>query len=273
MDHRRVAFDGTTALTGLEGRITATSFVEGVNKSIALPVADLMRVPTGGRDKNLLYGEPVTLISKSGGMGFVQSDADAYCGYVAIDALGPRTQPSHRIVARSSHVYLHADFKSPMVTQLSFGSLLQCEERDGKFLKINEGWVPQEHVAPLTRSLSDPVELAERFLGTPYLWGGNSGFGIDCSGLIQAAHLACGIDCPRDSDMQEAEFGTRLSKDTPLQRGDLVFWKGHVGILQDKDTLLHANAHHMMTASELLKDAITRIGANEFGEVTAFKRP
>lgn len=272
MDRRRVAFDGTTALSSLKGEVSAKRFVAGAKKSVVLPVADLLRSPSGGLDKNLLYGERVTLISHSDGIGFIQCQTDTYCGYVKINALGRPLEPSHRVVARSSHVYSDADFKSPMVMQVSFGSLLECKENKGRFLRINEGWVPAEHVAALVTPPLDPVEMAERFLGTPYLWGGNSGFGIDCSGLVQTAHLACEISCPRDSDLQEAEFGTRISCNTPLQRGDLVFWRGHVGILRDRDTLLHANAHHMMTASEPLKDAITRIGANEFGAVTSFKR-
>lgn len=271
-DRRRLPFDGTTALSRLRGSIEAAQFTDGEAASLGVPVAPLWRTPTGGVDKDLIYGEPLTIIRRGENVSFVQSNLDGYCGYAPTDALRAPINPTHRIIARSTHIYPKPDFKTPPRASLSCGSLVPVQDIDGAFAKTSGGWLPLQHLTDLAAPPTDPVTIAESFLSTPYLWGGNSGWGIDCSGLVQIAHLVCGIDCPRDSDMQEAEFGAPLPDGTPLQRGDLVFWKGHVGIMRDADTLLHANAHHMMTASEPLSTAATRIAAKEFGAVTAFKR-
>ncbi len=156
---------------------------------------------------------------------------------------------------------------------LFFGSQVQVTgERDG-FQRIQTGhYIPSQHLMPIKARFSDPVGIADLFLGTPYLWGGCSRWGIDCSGLVQTSLLACGIDCPRDSDQQFAALGEDVPEDAPLQRGDLVFWRGHVGILSSDTMLLHANAHHMAVAYEPLEEAVERIGAREFGAVTAIRR-
>ena len=129
-------------------------------------------------------------------------------------------------------------------------------------------YIPTAHLRPVDQAEGDPVAVAERFLGTPYHWGGNSGFGIDCSGLVQAACLACGIPCPGDSDLQEAALGRTLPADAVLRRGDLLFWKGHVAWVAGPDLLLHANAHHMAVALEPLLPALARIEGQGDGPVT-----
>ncbi|MGB1209466.1 MAG: C40 family peptidase, partial [Paracoccaceae bacterium] len=144
---------------------------------------------------------------------------------------------------------------------------------EGRFAQTSLGHIPTQHLAPLPHAFPDPAAVAELFLGTPYLWGGNSRWGIDCSGLVQAAFLACGIPCPGDSDQQQAALGPRLPPQTPKQRGDLLFWRGHVAWVVDAQTLLHANAHHMAVAHEPIETAILRIAAQGDGPMTAHIRP
>jgi len=271
-DRRRLPFDGTTALSSLRDQVAAEQFTDGEDASVGAPIAPLWRTQTGGLDKDLIYGEPLTIIVRGPKTSFVQSGIDGYCGFTPSSALAQPIKATHRVTARSTHLYPAPDFKAAPRDSLSCGSLVLVGGISGAFAEILGGWLPLQHLSALDMPAKDPVAIAESFLGTPYLWGGNSGWGIDCSGLVQIAHLVCGLRCPRDSDMQEAEFGTRLPDGAAPQRGDLVFWKGHVGMMRDADTLLHANAHHMTVASEPLATAIARIAANEFGAATAFKR-
>ncbi len=272
-DRRRLGFNGHVALDSLRDQIDAKRFTQGSAASIHSPVAALIPEPGGGGlSKQLIYGEPVVVIERGAQHSFVQSQTDQYAGYVATSALGPVLTPSHRITAHASHAYSRADFKSPVQAGLSFGSRVQALGQTERFIETSLGYIPRQHLTPISDLAPDPVTYAEQFLGTPYLWGANSAWGIDCSGLLQTAMLACGRDCPRDSDMQFAELGTFLINCAYPKRGDLVFWKGHVGIMRDEATLLHANAYHMAVASEPLDQAIERIGAQEFGAVTGFKR-
>jgi len=190
-------------------------------------------------------------------------------------------EASHRVTGLGSHFYAAPDIKSPALGWLPMGAELR--EHDGKadpsaaFIRIHlrddlTAYVPIQHVSSLTYRAKDPVSRAEKFLNAPYLWAGDSFHGIDCSGLVQRALLMCGIPCPRDSDQQEAALGRALKQGEPPKRGDIVFWKGHVGVMASASHLIHANAHHMAVAVEPFKSACTRIGKNEFGAVTSIKR-
>lgn len=250
---------------------------------IALPIVDLLRSPDGPRDRQLLMGEAVEVPEPShpSSSGLtrgsppawiaVRATRDGYPGYLPETAL-TEGRVTHRVSARATHLYPAPAFKTPERFTLSHGARLQVLSDQGRFVETPQGYVPRVHLAPLEEFATDPVTVAEIFLGTPYLWGGNSSFGIDCSGLVQAGCLACGIACPGDSDMQEAELGESLAEEAPLQRGDLLFWRGHVAWVSDPDTLLHANAHHMAVAYEPIAEAITRITAQGDGPVTSRKR-
>ena len=246
--------------------------VTGQRAQIIAPVVDLLRREEGPRDRQLLMGDVVTVYENRAGWAFVQAVKDDYVGYVPTDAVGNDVPLTHWVSAPATHLYERADFKSPDVHALSLGSFVQVLDQEGLFSRTPMGFAPTKHLSRLGENQRDPVAVAQALIGTPYLWGGNSRWGIDCSGLVQMACLACGITCPGDSDQQEAELGILLPNGTSPQRGDLLFWKGHVAWVSDTNTLLHANAHHMAVVLEPLADAISRIEAQGDGPVTAHKR-
>lgn len=238
---------------------------------VIVPVADLLRHPDGPRDRQLLLGAHVTLHAKRGGWAYVQATADGYCGYVRPGTLGTATEPTHRVAVAASHVYARADLKSPDLLALSHGSLLSVTATEGAFSQTAHGFVPSQHIKPVGMLETDPAAVAALYLGTPYLWGGNSRLGIDCSGLVQAACLACGIPCLGDSDMQATAAGILLEHGAEYRRNDLLFWQSHVAIVWDSETILHANANSMSTAFEPLAEGLVRIAASD-GPVTAHRR-
>lgn len=246
--------------------------VPGVARQVARPVVDLRRAPDGPRERQLLLGDTLAVYEDRDGWSFVQSDKDGYVGYVASDTLVPARAATHRVVAPATHVYAAAHIRAPERMALSFGSRITALSETGCFVETSDGFVPRVHLAPVGTVLGDPVAVAALFLATPYLWGGNSRFGIDCSGLVQAALLACGLPCPGDSDQQQAALGLALAPGTPPRRGDLLFWTGHVAFVSDPGTLIHANAFHMAVSLEPLADAIARIAAQGGGPVLAHKR-
>ena len=241
---------------------------------IGWPLVDLCRAPNGPRDRQLLMGEAVEMTDappSSSGWIAVKALRDGYPGFVPEAALtGGRV--THRVAVRATHLYPKPDFKAPERAMLSLGARLEVLGEGDRFAETPQGFVPRTHLAPVDVPETDPVAVAARLLGTPYLWGGNSALGVDCSGLVQIACLACDIPCPGDSDEQEGALGSPLPEDAPLQRGDLLFWRGHVAWVSDPDTLLHANAHHMAVSFEPLHDALARIEAQGDGPVTARKR-
>ncbi|MEL0437897.1 C40 family peptidase [Phycobacter sp. K97] len=236
------------------------------------PVVDLLRARGGLRDRQLLYGETVTVLSHDSHWAEIRASKDGYTGHVEASALDAPLQATHWVTAPATHAYEAADFKSRDLCALSFGSRVRVRAQTDRFAETELGHIPKVHLSPIDTRLSDPVSVAESFLGTPYLWGGNSRFGIDCSGLVQAALLACGLPCPGDSGPQERELGTALPAGSSYQRGDLLFWKGHVALVRDPGSIIHANAHDMAVATEPLETAIARIASQGDGPVTAHKR-
>lgn len=272
-DRRLLPANDRVAHISLEGQVEAERFVKGRWMMMQQPIVNLSDTPRGARASQLLFGERFLVLDTDDGFAFGQSERDGYCGYVLSGALTAAEDATHWVVAPATHLYPKPDVKAPPDVSLFFGAQVTVKgERDG-FQRIQTGhFIPSQHLMPLKARFGDPVGIADLFLGTPYLWGGSSRWGLDCSGLVQSALIACGIDCPRDSDQQEAMPGEELSEDAPLKRGDLIFWKGHVGFVANTDTLLHANAHHMAVAYEPLTEAITRIGKKELGAVTLRKR-
>ena len=245
---------------------------EGTPAQIAVPVCDLQRSPDGPRDRQLIYGDPVTVFHTDRGWAYVQSEKDGYCGHLRMMGLGEVLKPTHRVSAPATHAYLQPDFKSPDRAALTFGSKVHVSNQTDEYAESQLGYIPRQHLQPIADASTDPAEVAALFLGTPYLWGGNSRWGIDCSGLLQAALLACGIDCPGDSDQQEATVGSLCEAGAKPLRNDLLFWKGHVALVTGPDEIIHANAHKMAVTHEGLSEAIKRIADQDGGPVTAHRR-
>lgn len=283
-DRRVLKSNGRVADIALKGTVEAERFVEPVRHRVIREVTPILtQAEDGARDRELVFGEAFMVLDSSCGMAFGFAVRDGFVGYVDAEDLTARDlTPTHRVVA-PSYWFATPSLKDPAPgVPLSIGSLLSvravhhdnCDWAEACLSDGAETWgihVPMPHLAPVREAASDLVAEAARYLGVPYLWGGNSSFGIDCSGLVQAACLACGIACPGDSDQQAAGLGRELKDGEAVQRGDLIFWRGHVALVVGDGRILHANAHHMAVAYEDMEGAIARIAAKE-GPVTARRR-
>ncbi len=277
LDKRLHAYREDLADKTLQGKVEATRFVEGKPAVVKTPFADLLRQPKQGSvlDTQVLHGHEVMVFERANGWAWVQRIADGYVGYLREDMIEPVSNPA---TAPRTFLYSEPDLQRPRTGYRSMGSKLIVTDKattrgtDYLILESSEA-VIAKHVMKIGEWQSDPVTVAESLLHTPYLWGGNSGFGIDCSGLISLSNTLCGNSVLRDSDMLGATYGKELETDfTNLQRGDVVFWKGHCGMMLDNKNLLHANGNTMNVAIENLANAITRIGYL-YGQPTSARRP
>ncbi|WP_333807311.1 C40 family peptidase [Phenylobacterium sp.] len=259
----------------LEGRLDARRFERPRRMQVAVPAASIRRAPRPDAEQldQILLGERFDVLETRDGFAWGQAVRDGYVGHVAFGALAPEgPPPTHWVRVPLTYGFEAPSIKSRPTGPISLNSLVTVTAREGPLALCDAGfWVPESHLAPLGDVADDPAAIAEAHLGAAYLWGGREGCGIDCSGLVLQSLLACGRACPRDSDLQQALGAPVAAAD--LDRGDLVFWKGHVAILLDGARIIHANAHHMAVAQEPLREAVERIRKSGGGEPTAYRRP
>lgn len=260
MDRRLTPATARVAHVSLRGVVEAPTFTEGEVLRVAVPLADLLRMPGGARERQAWLGEGFTVVDRDRGHAFGFSARDGYCGWLAEAALGKGAEPTHWVASTGTHLYGTPQVQAA-VAALPMGARI-CVTQMGKYAETPLGFVPASHLRELGDWFGDPVAVAEGFLGTPYLWGGNSRAGLDCSGLAQVAHLACGIGFAADADLQESA-GQEIGADEPLRRGDLLFWQGHVALVVDAARLIHANGHSMSVAYEGIGACIARVLAAE----------
>lgn len=272
-DRRLMPFSGRVAHETLRGQIEAPAFTAGAPARIGAMLVDLALDPGGPRERQWLHGAEVTVIDRCDGFAFAQAAQDGACGWVPETALAAPVPATHVVASRGTHLYREASIKRGEIGALSLGARVAVLEVVGALARTPDGFIPASHLRPLTDPEPDPVAVAERLIGTPYLWGGNSAAGIDCSGLVQLAFALAGLACPADSDQQRATFGAFLPEDAPTERGDLFFWAGHVAIALDDTTLLHANGHAMQVSREPIGACLARIASAEGGRYFGRKRP
>ena len=263
------------ASAALVGLVRATQFVEPVSMRVVQPSASIRKGPTARSEQvdQLLFGEVFDRLESVDGHAWGQARRDGYVGWVDEACLSAElATPTHRVSAIRTFAFCEPSIKSAFSRPLSLNALVTVvEERENLVLAADIGWITRSHLTPVGIFEDDPADVAERYLGAPYLWGGRDSLGLDCSGLVQQALYACGRACPRDTDMQAA-LGEPTAADD-LRRNDLVFWRGHVGMMLNGDRLIHANGHYMAVVIEPLAQAVERIETAGGGPPTAFCRP
>ena len=274
-DSRITPLRDGVASRALEGLIAAEVYVDPKPMVCTAPAAGVHREPNAASEQldQLLFGETFEVLEEEAGdWRWGQARRDGYVGFVDAAKLArPGPAPTHRVAAIRTYAFEGPSIKARAIGPYSINALVSVEAEEGRLSRVaNAGWMPTDHLSPIGVFESDPVAVAERFLGAPYLWGGRESLGCDCSGLIQQAFLACGRALPRDTDQQEA-LGEAIGRQA-FGRGDLVFWKGHMALGFDEVRIIHANGHHMATAIEPLDQAIERIAAAGYGQPTSFRR-
>lgn len=278
LDPRLHAFRPDLADAGLAGKVPATHYVKGRPHTVTAPLVDVKGAPRGdaGQTTQALMGEAVNVFAVEEGWAWGQLGRDGYVGYLPAAALAEGSvEASHEVAVPSTFLYPAANLKAAPYATVYMNSPLAVVETGEKWSRIADGrFVFTRHLRTRGSGAAEPAAVAQLFENVPYLWGGRTQLGLDCSGLVQTALQACGRPCPRDTDMMEREVGEALPFGDPavLERGDLVFWAGHVGMMIDRQRLVHANGHHMLTVIEPLSEALLRIGAL-FGPATSYRRP
>jgi cell wall-associated NlpC family hydrolase len=262
LDTRLYAFRSDLADETLRGKIEATQFVKGVPHQVVTPITAILKrsEPGAPQTSQALMGETCLVFENKNGWAWIKLNRDGYVGYINATALTQQiTPPTQKVIVPSTLIYPKPDLKTLPVQFITRNAEVCVIATQGIYAELKfGGFVFANHLASLQHTEKDFVTVAEEFLHVPYFWGGKSVQGIDCSGLVQTALQACGIESPRDSDMQEAELGMIVNDQNNLQRGDLIFWQGHVGIMQNATQLLHANGHAMKTTSEPLAYVVSR---------------
>lgn len=283
LDTRLNAYRADLADLALAGRVDARRFVQGSPHRVTASQAPVREGPSlqAVQLSEALCGEAISVFEMSSdGWAWAQLQRDRYVGFVPAQALSAEAPaPTHKVSALRTLVFSAPDIKAPPLAGLPFGAEIsvsgEAEDRNARYALLRSGGaLVRQHLAPLDALESDWAAVAERFLGAPYLWGGKTSLGLDCSGLVQVALQACGFSAPRDTDMQERELGISLGSDVgpaQLERGDLVFWRGHVGIMLDERRMIHANALHMAVAIEPLRAAVDRL-AQRGAPVSSIRR-
>jgi cell wall-associated NlpC family hydrolase len=279
-DPRLHAYRPDLADERLRGRVEARRFVAGDPYHVTAGALSLRTMPSrdSQQGSELLFGESVTVFETADGCVWLQNDADDYVGYADALGLAPgRTDPTHRVGALRTCLYPEPDLKAPVRELLSMNAPVTVVAGDGPFLALSDGgWIWAGHLVPDGEFEADHGAVAMRYIGTPYLWGGRSSIGLDCSALVQMALARCGTSAPRDSDMQAESLGIRVpfeGDEAALERGDLVYWPGHVGIWLAPDQFVHASATHMTTVVEVFAEAARRIRKATGDDVTVVRRP
>ena len=278
-DARTTPIRGDLADIKLAGRLFAPHYVVPKTYSCCVTTAALRVQPSHEAEavSELLHGEMFAVLDISGDWAWGYCCHDAYLGYLPLASLGETSAVTYVVSSRSALIFAAADIKSPVMGHMPMGAKLQAEQIEGEeandnFLQTAGGFVHVRHVQPIGNADTDTVALARRLTGAPYLWGGRSGDGIDCSGLVQMVLGIAGIDTPRDTDQQMAVLGSDIADTDVLQAGDIVFFPGHVGIMTKATDMIHANAHWMQVKEEPLSDIIDRFDDDVERPVLARKR-
>ena len=275
-DKRTTPIRGDLADIKLAGKLFAPHYAVPMIRSCIVPSAMMHEQADGDSTgtSELIYGEDFAVLDVAGIWAWGYTVHDDYLGYVALAALAERPIARHFVTTSGALLLSAPDIKSQTKLRLHMGAKLVCGEPSacGEFLECDGGYVAAAQVAEFGAVAGDPASLAEKLIGTPYLWGGRSGDAIDCSGLVQLIYGMKGIVLPRDTDMQQDVVGRALADDEQLQRNDLVYFPGHVGIMADSETLIHATAHHMQTVAEPLAEVVSRYAGNDSGAILARRR-
>ncbi|WP_240330827.1 C40 family peptidase [Sphingorhabdus sp. Alg239-R122] len=278
-DKRTTHIRGDLADIKLAGKLFAPHYVVPQPRSCVIATATMHELPMGDARavSQLVHGEIFAVLDISGEWAWGFGTHDDYLGYVRLSALGEETEASHVVDARAALIFAKPDIKSALLQRLPMGARLECtamesEDANPDFLKTGKGYVHARHVSELGSTKESIIDIARKFMGAPYVWGGRSGDGLDCSGLVQMVLGMMGMDAPRDSDQQMAALGSDVPEGEALQAGDIIFFPGHVGIMTSSDNMIHANAHWMQVAEEPLADVIARFPVDVGHPVLARKR-